>query len=105
MFKTPTNATLAGFTRSYMPRFKTRLGTNPTLHVWQEACRSFLQDWCPVGKNNGFKFIDATADDGVWTLSANDIARISYVTTYEYAHALLQFNASEIAAAVRLVFD
>ena len=35
--------------------------------------------------------------DGVWTLSANDIARISFVTTYEYARALLQFNASEIA--------
>ena len=58
------------------------------------VCKSERATWTGA---DCLGFIDATAADGVWTLSANEIARISYVTTFQYALALLQFNASQVA--------
>ena len=51
------------------------------------------RNWCPAGKHNGFKWQDATREDGIWTLTAEECKQIAYVTTHQYAFVLLQHNA------------
>ena len=93
-YKKQNNATLHGFHRAYSPRFRQKIGGKPDLWKWQSACRDFLTEWCPAKKPNDFKWKDSTTEDGNWTLTAAEIARISYVTTYQFASALLQHAAS-----------
>ena len=81
------------FVREYMGRFRKWVGDNPSLWRWQQATEEFLLLWCPSGKQNGFKWLDSTRDDGNWTLTAEECKQIAYVTTYQYAHVLLQHDA------------
>ena len=89
----PTNATVFGFVRDYMGRFREWVGVNPSLWKWQEQTEGFLRRWCPAGKQNGFKWQDATREDGIWTLTAEECKQIAYVTTHQYAFVLLQHDA------------
>ena len=92
----PNNATRVGFHRAYGPRFQARLGEAPSLWTWQTSVGDFLTEWCPPGKPNAFKWKDAATATvgGNWTLSQAEIDRIAYQTTYEYAHALMQYEAT-----------
>ena len=65
----------------------------PSLWTWQQATEAFLLHWCPPGKKNAFKWKDSTREDGNWTLTAEECKQIAYVTTYQYAHVLLQHDA------------
>ena len=87
----PNNATRMGFHRAYAKRFRQHLGQAPTLWDWQRCVKSFLTQWCPRGKSNLFKWKDAWRG-GDWTLSSAEIDRIAYATTFQYAHALLQYE-------------
>ena len=89
----PRNAVVFQFVRDYMGRFRKWVGENPSLWRWQQATEEFLLLWCPPGKQNGFKWLDSTREDGNWTLTAEECKQIAYVTTYQYAHVLLQHDA------------
>ena len=89
----PRNAMVFQFVRDYMGRFRKWVGGNPSLWRWQQATEEFLLLWCPPGKQNGFKWLDSTREEGNWTLTAEECKQIAYVTTYQYAHVLLQHDA------------
>ena len=89
----PTNATEFQFVSDYMGRFRKWVGDKPSLWTWQQETEAFLLYWCPPGKQNGFKWKDSTREDGNWTLTAEECKQIAYVTTYQYAHVLLQHDA------------
>ena len=89
----PVNATPMGFHRSYSVRFHERLPEKPTLWDWQRCVRSFLTEWCPLGKTNLFKWTDIRPGKH-WTLSPKVIDGIAYHTTYQYASALMQYEVA-----------
>ena len=91
-YKMPQNATRMGFHRAQAPRFREGLGQAPTLWDWQRCVKSFLTEWCPLGKPNLFKWKDAWRG-GDWTLSSAEIDGIAYNTTYQYASALMHYEA------------
>ena len=88
----PQNATRMGFHRAYATRFRESLGQAPTLWDWQRCVKLFLTKWCPHGKPNDFKWKDGCSG-GHWTLRSADIDGIAYHTTYQYASALMHYEA------------
>ena len=80
----PKNATLDGFHGQFTARYKTWLGERPSLAKWQRVTETFLREWCPPGKPNAFKWKDANAPRGIWSLSAAEIDLIAYKTTYQF---------------------
>ena len=84
--KVQSNATLHGFHRTYAPRFQERIGDDPTLSDWQNACCDFLQDWFPHKKPNLFKWKKGEKN---MALTKEQIQLVAYTTTYQYVAAVL----------------
>ena len=93
-YQKPTNSTLMGFHREHAVRFRQSLGSNPSLSRWQTTCYEFLVRWCPPNKSNDFKWKHAFRSDECWFLTMHEIKTVSYITTGQFAMALMQYDVS-----------
>ena len=87
----PYNTTLDGFFKAYYMRYKDWLGEEPSLSTWQNVTENFLVQRCPPGQKNGFNWDHATKPDTFWTLSHTECRRIAFVTTFQFATAVIQY--------------
>ena len=87
----PSNTTLDGFFKAFFIRYRDWLGENPSLSDWQNVAVDFLVQWCPPGQKNGFKWDHATKPDTFWTLSHTECRKIAFVTTFQFATAVIQY--------------
>ena len=85
----PKTTTLDGFFKEHFWHYKEWLGEDRSLSSWQNVTEDFLRKWCPPGKKNGFKWDHVT--EPFWTLSETECRRIAFVTTYQFATAVVQY--------------
>ena len=86
----PSNTTLDGFFKNHFWYFKESLGEKPALWQWQKVTADFLVLRHPPGKKSGFKWLHKTK--AIWTLSPEQCSRIAFVTTWQYASAVIQYS-------------
>ena len=92
VLKPPKNTEYNNFHRVFGPRFREWLGPRPTLSNFQTVAENFLKKWCPPNGKNDFKWKDSSSPNGYWCITCQEIERIVFVTTYQYAHATLQYD-------------